>query len=74
MELRRSRGYRRNAEIVLNEQGMFVVDVVQPEPVEVRRRRQGDFEGVIEDMISTAQGNPNAIILGTFHSWEKDDA
>jgi hypothetical protein len=66
--------YRRNAELVLGELRLFVVDVVRPEPVEVRRRREGDFEEVIEDMIDRAQNNPNAIIFGTFHLWEKDDA
>jgi hypothetical protein len=28
----------------------------------------------IEDMISRADDNPNAIIYGTFHTFEKDDA
>lgn len=66
--------YRRNAELVLGELRLFVVDVVRPEPVEARRSREGDFEEVIEDMIDRAQENPNAIIFGTFHLWEKDDA
>jgi hypothetical protein len=66
--------YRRNAELVLGEQRLFVVDVARPEPVEVRRRREGDFEEAIEDIIDRAEGNPNAIIFGTFHLWEKDDA
>ena len=66
--------YRRNAELVLDELRLLVVDVVRPEPVEARRSREGDFEEVIEDMIYRAQDNPNAIIFGTFHMWEKDDA
>jgi hypothetical protein len=66
--------YRRNAELVLGELQLFVVDITRPEPVELRRRREGDFEEEIEDMISRAQDNPNAIIHGTFHLWEKDDA
>jgi hypothetical protein len=66
--------FKRNAELVLGELRLFVVDVERPEPVEVRRRREGDFEDVIEDMIDRAEDNPNAIIFGTFHLWEKDDA
>jgi hypothetical protein len=67
-------GYRRNAELVLGELRLFVVDVVHPEPVEARRGREGDFEEAIEDMIDRAQDNANAIIFGAFHLWKNDDA
>ena len=68
--------YRRNAELVIGDLGgLFVSEVVDPEPVEERRSRTGgEFEEDIEDMISRAQENPNAIIYGTFHTFEKDDA
>jgi hypothetical protein len=47
----------------------------QPKPVETRRARTGgQFEDNVEDMISRAEGNPNAIIYGTFHMFENDDA
>jgi hypothetical protein len=66
--------YRHNAELVLGDLRLFVVDITRAEPIELRRRREGDFEEEIEDMISRAHDNPNAIIYGTFHLWEKDDA
>jgi hypothetical protein len=54
---------------------LFVSEVVNPEPVETRRARtSGGFEEDIEDMISRAEGNPNAIIYGTFHMFESDNA
>jgi hypothetical protein len=66
--------YRRNAELVLSQLFLFVVDIVNAEPVEIRRNREGDFEEVVEDMIDRAEHNPEAIIFGTFHLWEKDNA
>lgn len=65
--------YRRNAELVLSKLGQFVVDVENPEPVSVRRRKV-IFDEEIEDMIARAQDNPNAIIYGTFHNYRRDDA
>jgi hypothetical protein len=68
--------FKRNAELVIGDLGgLFISEVVNPEPVETRRARtSGVFEEDIEDIISRAQGNPNAIIYGTFHTFEKDDA
>jgi hypothetical protein len=67
--------YRRNAETVIGGLGgLFVSEVVAPEPVETRRARAVVFDEEIEDMISRAEGNSNAIIYGTFHTFEKDDA
>jgi hypothetical protein len=54
--------------------GLFVSDVLDPEPVEDRRARaQNGFDESLEDVISRAQANPNAIIYGTFHLYENDD-
>jgi hypothetical protein len=66
--------YWRNAELVVAKLGLFIGEVVSPEPVEMRRKREGAFEEDIEDMVSRAQDNPNAIIYGTFHTFEKDNA
>ncbi len=68
--------YRRNAELVIQGLGgLFVSDVLNPEPVETRRARSGGgFDENMEDLISRAQANPNAIIYGTFHMFERDDA
>jgi hypothetical protein len=68
--------FKRNTELVIrNLGGLFVAEVVNSEPIEVRRTRtKGGFEEEIEDMISRAQDNPKAIIYGTFHTFKKDDA
>lgn len=67
--------YRSNVEDVIGSLGgLFVSEVVNLEPVETRRARIGDFEDDIEDMISRAQENQDAIIYGTFHTFTKDDA
>ena len=68
--------YERNARLVIGDlSGMYISEVIDPEPVEMRRvKREGDVEAEIEDMILRAEGNSNAIIYGTFHLFEKDDA
>jgi len=66
--------YASNAELVIGDLGLCVTEVVNPEPVETRRKSKGGFEEEIEDLISRAEINPNAIIYGTFHTFENDDA
>ena len=68
--------YVENAKLVIGDLGgMYVSEVINPEPVEARRaKRGGDLEEEIEDMLSRAQANSKAIIYGTFHTFEKDDA
>ena len=68
--------YREKVELVIkNLGGLFVAEVVEPEPVDARRGKlRGEFEAEIEDVIERAKANPNAIIYGTFHRFEKDDA
>jgi hypothetical protein len=67
--------YRHNVELLVDSLGdLFVSDVVNAEPVKARRARiGGEFEESIEDLISQAQDNPNAILYGTFHRFENDD-
>lgn len=64
--------YRRNADLVLNKLGLFIIDVETPEPVAERRRKGTTFEDEVEDIIVRAEDNPNAIIYSTFHTWERD--
>lgn len=64
--------YSHNAQLVLGDFDLFVADIVNPEPVKVRRKK-AKLDEEIEEMISRAQHNPNAIIYGTFHAYEKDD-
>jgi hypothetical protein len=66
--------FKHRAESISSELRLFVVDVKGPEPVAERRRREGDFEEEIEDMILRAQEHPTDVVFGTFHLWEKDDA
>ena len=67
--------YRHNAELVIGGLGdLFVSDVLNAEPVEDRRARRGNgFNENIEDLISRAHANPNAILYGTFHTYKRDD-
>jgi len=65
--------FKNNAELVLGNLGLFVVNIENPEPVSVRRKK-AVLEEEIEDMVARAEGNPNAIIYGTFHTWTRDDA
>lgn len=71
---RNAEEYKKNAELVIVEMGLFISEVVRSEPAEIRKRREGQFDEEIEDIISRAQDNPNAIIYGTFHTFENDDA
>src|SRR5579864_8686507 len=60
--------FRANAELVLNKLGLFVLDVENPEPVS-KRRTWAELDDELEDIISRAEHNPNAIIYGTFHKY-----
>ena len=66
--------FKRNAKLVMGKLHLFLAGVENSEPVEVRRERDGDFEESIEDIISRAENNPNAIIYSTFYLFERDDA
>ncbi|HKV91802.1 MAG TPA: hypothetical protein VJW20_04560 [Candidatus Angelobacter sp.] len=66
--------YERKARLVLDELHLDVVGVENAEPVDARRAHEGSLTDSIEDMVSRAEGNPNAIIYGTFHIYEKDNA
>ena len=66
--------FKQKAKLMFGELCLFVAGIQNPEPVEVRREREGDLEDSIEDIISRAENNPNAIIYSTFHLYERDDA
>lgn len=65
--------YRRRAGIVLGELELSIVDIEDAEPVSVRRTKSS-FDEEIEEIITRAEDNPNAIIYGTFHTWDRDTA
>lgn len=68
--------YKRKVDLVIGDlDDLFVSEVVNSEPVRTRRTRIGGRLGDdIEDIISRAEENPNAIIYGAFHTFERDDA
>jgi hypothetical protein len=68
--------YERNARLVIGELGgTYVSEIIDPEPLEQRKaKRGGHLDEEIEEMASRAEGNPDAIIYGTFHTYERDDA
>jgi len=66
-------GFKANAELVLGELGLIVLEVDRPEPVSARRK-WAELDEEIEDIIARAETNPNAIIYGTFHKYLRDDA
>lgn len=65
--------FKRNAELVLGKLGLSIIDIENLEPVSTRKQK-AELDDEIEDMVSRAGGNPNAIIYGTFHTWTRDDA
>jgi hypothetical protein len=68
--------FRRNADLVIGKLGgLFISDVFDSEPVDTRKARLGGpLDDDIEDLILRAQTNTNAILYGTFYTFEKDDA
>jgi hypothetical protein len=67
--------YLRNAETVIAHLGgLFVCELVEAEPVRLRRVKTGGFNSEIEDLIERAEDNPDAIIYGTFHKFLNEDA
>jgi hypothetical protein len=65
--------YRSKSELTVAEMRLFVADITSPEPVITRRKREGDFDEEIEDMIARSEDNPDEIVFGTFHLYNKDD-
>ncbi len=68
--------YKQKTELLVESLGALVVtDVLNAEPVDDRRARTArDFDENTEDLISRARDNPAAILYGTFHLYERDDA
>lgn len=66
--------YRRKAELVVDGLGgLFVLEVLNAEPVEARLARTGgEFGEDIQDLIDRALANPKAILYGTFETYEED--
>ena len=71
-----SEHFKQNAELIIRKLGgMFVAEVIDPEPVSTRRARlHGKLDEAVEALVSRAEVNPKAIIYGTFHTFENDNA
>ena len=52
---------------------MFVADIEVPEPL-AERMNKVTLNEETEDMVFRAEGNPNAIVYGTFHRYRFDEA
>lgn len=65
--------YRSKADTIAATLDLFVVGIENEEPLAARLARVTPTEE-LEDMISRAEQNPNAIVWGTFHRWDFDTA
>lgn len=65
--------FRSKAVTLATQLAMFVADIENPQPIH-ERFLDGVMDEAIEDMVSRAQGNPNAIVYGTFHTYPHDQA
>jgi hypothetical protein len=65
--------FRSKAETIAATLDLYVVGVETEQPLSARLAKASPSEE-LEDMISRAEGNPNAIIWGTFHRWNFDTA
>jgi hypothetical protein len=65
--------FRSKAETIAATIDLCVVGVEKEQPLSARLAKAVASEE-LEDMISRAEGNPNAIIWGTFHTWKFDTA
>jgi hypothetical protein len=65
-------GFRCKAEVIAATLNMFVVDIEGAEPL-ARRTEKRSMTEEIEDMVSRAEYNPDAIVYGTFHQYLFDE-
>ena len=65
--------FRQKAETIAATMELFVVDVEDAEPY-LKRLQTNEVTEEIEGMASRAEGNPNAIVYGTFYRYPRDEA
>ena len=65
--------FRAKAETIARTMDLYVVDVENEQPLSTRLANTTPSEE-LEEMISRAESNPNAIVYGTFHTWDFDTA
>lgn len=65
--------FRKKAETIGATLDLYVAGVEEEEPLAARLVK-ADLDESIEDMVSRAEQNPNAIVYGTFHRYFHDEA
>jgi hypothetical protein len=64
--------FKKKAEILCTDLELFVEDVEESMPI-IERQKFARFDDELQGLVEQAEGNPNAILYGTFHSWSTDD-
>jgi hypothetical protein len=65
--------YRSKVELIASKLRLFVLEVEATEPVS-QRKRKFQLDEELEELVESAERNPNAILYGTFYTYPKDDA
>jgi len=65
--------FQRKADLVAAHLDMFVAGIEEVETL-VERREKRTLSEEIEDIVSRAELNPNAVIFGTFYTYRHDEA
>jgi hypothetical protein len=65
--------YRLKVNVIVKKLDLFAVEITNAEPVSGRRKRT-PLDDDTEEMVERATNNPNAIIYGTFDTYDRDDA
>lgn len=60
--------YRSKVEVIAAKLEMYIAEIENPEPIQIRYR-DADMKEEVEDMVLRAENNPKAIIYGTFHNY-----
>jgi hypothetical protein len=68
-----SAGFREKAETIAATMDLYVVEIEEDEPLS-QRFPDSIMTEELEDMVSRAEHNPNAIVYGTFYHYPHDDA
>jgi hypothetical protein len=65
--------FSKKAETIAATMNLYVAGVEEAESLAERTAKR-DLTEELEDMVSRAESNPNAIVYGTFHLYRFDDA
>jgi hypothetical protein len=68
-----SEEFREKAEKLAASMKLFIADIEAEQPVS-ERIKQSSLSKDLEEIVSRAESNPNAIMYGTFHEYPFEDA